>query len=45
MFASAGTFTVVYCSLAVILVLLVLFEKPLIALEDEVKAKRRNKAR
>ena len=45
MFETLESFSIVYWSLAVVLVLLVLFEKHLIAFEDKVKAKRRKRAR
>ena len=41
MFDTLGSFAAVYFTLAAILFVLILFEKPLIALEDKWRAKRR----
>lgn len=45
MFNNIGSFSTVYLTLTFILFFLVLFEKKLIALEDKIKEKRRNKKR
>ena len=41
MFETLGGFAAVYFTLAAILFVLILFEKPLIALEDKWRAKRK----